>query len=387
MPNNFEHSLSSQFWDKSEFKSINKVINSNQFTMSKNVNLFEKKFSKYFNMKYSIMFNSGSSANFAFFFSLVFHSKVKLKEKDEIIVPAVAWSTTYSPLFYLKSKLVLVDVDKKTFNLKIKDVIKSITKKTKVIVAVNLLGNPADLNKLKTLCLKKKIILFEDNCESLGAKLNNKFTGTFGFASSTSFFYSHHISTIEGGMILTNNLELSKLLKQLRAHGWTRDTVINKNKKKEYNFILPGMNLRPTEINAAIGIEQLKKLKKIVNHKRNNYLEYYRIFSTSKYFDIIHENGKNSSFVLPFVLKNKYKSYLSKLKKTLQEFNIEFRIIAGGSFTKHPYSKYFDIKKKIKLDNSNYIHDYGFVIGNHPKNLNTKIQKIAKIMDLVFTDE
>ena len=192
------------------------------------------------------------------------------------------------------------------------------------------------------------------------------------------------MSTIEGGMVITNNKELSNLLKQIRAHGWTRDTTKIKNKKKEYNFVIPGMNLRPTEINAAIGIEQLKKLKKIVNLKRKNYLAYYKIFSTSKYFDIIHENGRNSSFVLPFILKNKYKSYLHKLRKLLSANNIEYRIIAGGSFTKHPFYKYFDIKKMNKLDNSNYIHNNGFVIGNHPELMVEKIKKISELMDSIF---
>ena len=384
MFNRVNHVLSSQFWDRKEINSIKKVINSGQFTMSKNVNLFEKKFAKYFNTKYAIMFNSGSSANFATFFSFMFHSKINLKAKDEVIVPALAWSTTYSPFYYIKAKLVLVDVDKKTFNLNIKQVIKSISNKTKLIVAVNLLGNPAELIQLKKICNEKNIALFEDNCESLGAKLNNKYTGTFGLASSTSFFYSHHMSTIEGGMVITNNKELSNLLKQIRAHGWTRDTTKIINKKKEYNFVIPGMNLRPTEINAAIGIEQLKKLKKIVSLKRKNYLAYYKIFSKSQYFDIIHENGNNSSFVLPFILKNKYKSYLNKLRKLLRKNNIEYRLVAGGSFTKHPYYKYFDLKKINKLDNSNYIHNYGFVIGNHPELMIEKIKKISKIMDSIF---
>ncbi len=384
MLNKLKHVLSSQYWDQKEINSIKKVIKSGQFTMSKKVNLFEKKFAKYFNSKYAVMFNSGSSANFATFFSFMFHSKINLKANDEVIIPALAWSTTYSPFYYIKAKLVLVDVDKKTLNIDIKQVIKSISKKTKLIVAVNLLGNPSDLIELKKICNKKKITLFEDNCESLGAKLNNKYTGTFGLASSTSFFYSHHMSTIEGGMVLTNNLELCNLLKQIRAHGWTRDTTKIVNKKKEYNFVIPGMNLRPTEINAAIGIEQLKKLKKIVGLKRKNYLAYYKIFSTSKYFDIIHENGINSSFVLPFILKTKYKSYLQELRKLLRKNNIEYRIIAGGSITKHPFYKYFDIKKINKLDNSNYIHNYGFVIGNHPELMINKIKIISKLMDSIF---
>lgn len=386
MQNKIKYKLSSQYWDEKEISSIKNIINSNQFTMSKNVQLFENKFANYFNMNHAIMFNSGSSANFAVLFSFIFHSKIKLNEKDEVIVPAIAWSTTYSPLFYIKAKLVLVDVDRESLNINIKELIKAITKKTKVIIAVNLLGNPSELSELRSICKKRNIILFEDNCESLGAKLNNKYTGTYGFASSTSFFYSHHMSTIEGGMVLTNNIELKNLLKQIRAHGWTRDTTLNKSKQKEYNFVIPGMNLRPTEINAAIGIQQLKKLKKIIHFKRLNYLAYLDIFHNSKYFDIIYENGFNSSFVLPFILKKKYKFYMPNLQKTLKRYDIESRIIAGGCFTKHPYYKYFNIKKISKLSNSNYIHNYGFVIGNHPQDMSSKIIKISKIMNSVFED-
>lgn len=386
MHKKINYKLSSQCWDDKEIKSIYKVIKSNQYTMSKNVELFENKFAKYFNMKHAIMFNSGSSANFAVLFSFIFHSKIKLREKDEVIVPAIAWSTTYSPLFYTKSKLILVDVNKESLNINVKELIKAITKKTKLIIAVNLLGNPSELVKLKSICKKRNIILFEDNCESLGAKLNNKYTGTYGFASSTSFFYSHHMSTIEGGMVLTNNLELNNLLKQCRAHGWTRDTTTNQLKKKEYNFVIPGMNLRPTEINAAIGIQQLKKLKKIIFFKRLNYQTYLKIFDGSKYFDIVKENGFNSSFVLPFILKNKYKSYMPNLKKVLNKYNIETRIIAGGCFSKHPYYKYFNIKKNSKLLNSNYIHKYGFVIGNHPEDMRSKIHDISMIMNSIFKD-
>ena len=185
-------------------------------------------------------------------------------------------------------------------------------------------------------------------------------------------------------MTLTNDYQLAIILKQIRAHGWTRDTTKNKNKKKEYNFVIPGLNIRPTEINAAIGIQQLSKLKSIVKNRRTNYLAYLKIFSNSKYFDIVHENGINSSFVLPFIIKSKYKSYINKLRKVLDEYKVEHRIIAGGSILKHPYKKYFNIKNNYNISNSNYIHDYGFVIGNHPFPFQNKLIRIEKIMNSVF---
>ena len=200
--------LVSDSWDNKEQQAIRNVVKKGRYTMGPFVSKFEKSFAKKFNRKYAVMVNSGSSANLLSIASLFYKKDNPLKAGDEVIVPALAWSTTYFPLRQYNLKIRLCDIDLNTLNYDINDLKKKINKKTKLIVGVSILGNPARLDLLTKICKEKKIYLFEDNCESLGAKINKKLTGTFGELSTSSFFFSHHISTIEGGMISTNNREL-----------------------------------------------------------------------------------------------------------------------------------------------------------------------------------
>ena len=199
-------------WDKKENEALKKVIKSNYFTMGPKVEEFERKFASYLGRKYAVMTNSGSSANLISIASFFLKSK-KLKSNDEVIVPAIGWSTTYSPLQQYGLNIKIVDVYLNDLNINFELLKKAITKKTKMIVVVNILGVPCKLEKIRNLCKKKNIILFEDNCESLGSEINNKKTGTFGDISTHSFFYSHHISTMEGGMALTDDFEIYCILK------------------------------------------------------------------------------------------------------------------------------------------------------------------------------
>ena len=216
------YNLANSSWNNSEYKSMQSVIKSGFFTMGKHVREFEEKFSLFHGRKYGIMVNSGSSANLLMIAAQMYASKKRLKPGDEIIVPAVSWSTTYFPLKQYNLKLVFVDVSGDTFNIDPNKIKKAITKKTKGIFAVNLYGNPCNFKEINEICKKNKLILFEDNCESLGAKYQGRFSGSFGISSSFSFFFSHHISTMEGGMVLTDDKELYQIMLCLRAHGWTR---------------------------------------------------------------------------------------------------------------------------------------------------------------------
>ena len=202
---NIKYNLASNSWGKEEIEAINDVIKSNHYTMGSKVKKFEEEFSDYFNSKYAIMTNSGSSANLLMIASLIHSENYDIKRGDEVIVPAVSWSTTYYPVYQYGLKLVFVDVDRDTLNIDVNEIIKAIGPKTKLIFAVNLLGNSCDFELLKKVCKKNKIILIEDNCESLGAKYKGKFTGTLGQMGSFSFFFSHHMQTMEGGMVLTND--------------------------------------------------------------------------------------------------------------------------------------------------------------------------------------
>ena len=271
--NKTKYKLASNTWNDLELKAIQKVIDSGNFTMGDYVRKFEAEFAKLIGSKYAIMVNSGSSANLLMVAALFFTRKPKLIKGDEVIVPAVSWSTTYTPLQQYGLKLRFVDIDLNTLNIDLNMLEKSITKKTKMIFLVNLLGNPNDFNSVNEIIKDKDIIIIEDNCESLGASYNGQFTGTFGLMGSFSSFFSHHICTMEGGLVATNDKELYHIMLSLRAHGWTRDlpnnNCVNDNKSKNqfeesFNFVLPGYNLRPLEIEAAVGLEQLKKLPSLV---------------------------------------------------------------------------------------------------------------------------
>ncbi|MDC2969406.1 DegT/DnrJ/EryC1/StrS family aminotransferase [Candidatus Pelagibacter sp.] len=380
-----KYSLVSDSWGKEEVNAIKKVIKSGIYTYKgRFVKDFEYKFAKYFKSKFAVMVNSGSSANLIAIASLFYKKKKPLKRGDEIIVPALAWSTTYHPLQQYGLKIRLVDIDIQTLNVKVEDIIKSVTNKTKAILAVSILGNPVELQKLKKFCSKKNIYLIEDNCESMGAKINNKFTGTFGIVNTFSTFFSHHISTIEGGVLLTNNREIYEIALSLRSHGWTRDNSKSFYMKKfqssyeDYCFILPGYNVRPNNIYAAVGIEQLKKLDKLIKIRRKNHEFFLKLFSKDKRFIIQKLKGYSSSFAFTFIFKKKYLKLKSKILNKLKKAGIEYRLITGGCFLKHPVKKYYKYSVFENLKNTNYIHENGFFVGNHPKSLVNELKYLKK---------
>ena len=363
---------------------INFLKKRSYLNQSKVTKQFEKNFSKKVGTKYSTFVNSGSSANLLMIAAQMYVSKNKLKPGDEIIVPAVSWSTTYFPLQQYGLKLVFVDVSKDSFNIDPIKIEKAITKKTKAIFAVNLYGNPCDFTKIKKICKKKKLILFEDNCESLGAEYKGKFSGSFGITSSFSFFFSHHISTMEGGIVLTDDEELYQIMLSLRAHGWTRQlpkkNLITKKKSNDafyelFNFVLPGYNIRPLELSGAIGKEQLKKIPSLTFARRKNASYFKKMVATLSNVKLQIETEKSSWFCFGILLNNR-KKYLEPLRKK----NIEFRPIVAGNFTKNPVIKYFDYKIHGKLINANIIHNNGLSFGNSHLDLRKKIDTLHSVL-------
>ena len=256
-----------------------KVLKSRQITMSKITDNFEKKFAKKIGAKYAVMVNSGSSANLlAAFASCNPLRKNTFKKGEEFLIPAICWSTSLWPFYQAGLKPVFVDADVNTLNINIKDLKRKITKKTKVIVIVHVLGNSSDMTQIRSICKKKKIILVEDTCESLGTKFKNKFLGTFGDFGTYSFYYSHQITSGEGGMIVCNNDNDYDILLSLRSHGWARKLLKQKKYEKKYKnldnrfiFLNSGFNLRPTEIQAAIANNQFKKLDSLKKIKKKNH--------------------------------------------------------------------------------------------------------------------
>ena len=263
--------------DKKDLDKGIKVLKSRFITMGKNTLEFEKKFAKKLNVKYALMVNSGSSANLlATFASCNPWRKNRFKKGDEAIIQSLCWSTSLWPLIQAGLKIKLVDIIPKTLNVNVDNIISKVNSKTKVIMIINVLGYSSNLLKLKNFCKKRKIILIEDNCESLGAKYKNKYMGTFGDFGTFSFFFSHQITSGEGGMIVCNNKEDYEILKSLRSHGWARDEKTSRrfpNLDPRYIFVNSGFNFRPTDIQGAIGLSQFNKLDKfkrvrIENRKR-----------------------------------------------------------------------------------------------------------------------
>jgi|TARA_B110000093_G_C12962005_1_gene407811 CDP-6-deoxy-D-xylo-4-hexulose-3-dehydrase len=379
--------LSYDTWDKKERQVLKNLYKENQFTISKKTELFEKIFSTTINKKYSLMVNSGSSANLLAIAALFFKKDNPLKRGDEVIVPAISWSTTYAPLQQYGLKIIVVDCEPESLNIDINKIKKHITKKTKLIVGVSILGNPAKLDKIKALCKLKKIYFFNDNCESLGARIKEKQTSSFGDISTHSFFYSHHISTIEGGMASTDNFELYCLMNSLRSHGWTRNLpkknpLVKNNYEgfEQYNFIMPGYNVRPNEIYAALGIVQIKKLENMINIRRKNLKLFYELFDNSKYLNIFKSKDYDSSFSFPFLLKDFDKTLLKKIFIILRKKKIQFRSITGGNFARHTYKKHFNLSIPENLTHANNAHDFGFAVGNSAVNLEKEIVYLHKAL-------
>lgn len=383
------YELASSTWGKEEIDAMQRVIDSGMFTMGKHVKQFEEDFAKKFGCKYALMVNSGSSANLLAVAALFFKSNYPLEAGDEVIVPAVSWATTYYPLMQYGLKLKFVDVELDSLNIDVSQLEQALTPKTRMIAAVSILGNPAKLDTLRQFCNAHNLYLFEDNCESMGAELNNKQCGSFGDVNTFSLFFSHHISTMEGGVLSTDDEEIYHIARAMRAHGWTRD--LPKDSKifkastddfyEAYRFILPGYNVRPMELSGAIGIEQLKKLDQFVEVRRENAALFQKLFKNDDRFIIQKENGKSSWFAFTIILNPKYKLDRKAIMQALKDKDIQYRIITGGNFLRHDVIKYCNHECGGNIVNANLVHDQGFFVGNHPRPLASEIEHFYQILN------
>jgi CDP-6-deoxy-D-xylo-4-hexulose-3-dehydrase len=383
------YELASSSWGREEIDAMQRVIASGMFTMGENVRRFEDEFARKFGVKHALMVSSGSTANLVGVAALFYSGKRPLARGDEVIVPAISWSTTYYPLQQYGLKLRFIDVELDTLNIDVAKLEQALTPRTRMVVAVSILGNPCALDVLRAFCDKHRLILFEDNCESMGATLNGKQCGTFGDIGTFSSFFSHHISTMEGGVLVTDNTELYHVAKSVRAHGWTRDlpedSPIFERKDEDffeaYRFILPGYNARPLELSGAIGIEQLKKLDRMVEVRRRNAELFVGLMKGDKRFIIQRENGRSSWFAFTIVLNPECDLQRAKIMKALKEADIGFRIITGGCFLRHDVIKYFDYDCVGEIRNANLAHDRGFFVGNHPHDLRPQIERLCAVLD------
>jgi CDP-6-deoxy-D-xylo-4-hexulose-3-dehydrase len=378
-----------------DHEEVNEVIDtllSTKVTMGSKVEEFEKSFANWVGTKYGVMTNSGSSANLLCLSALTNPLyKNKLTKGCEIITPAFTWATTLYPIADLNLLPVLVDVDLETFNVDPDAIEEAITKKTKALFIPHLVGIPCEMDKIVKIAEKHNLLLIEDACEAHGAEYDGKKVGTFGLASTYSFFYSHHITTVEGGMVLTDDGELSELMKAMRAFGWIR----NLKKKEEIAkahpeidprvlFITRGYNIRPTEMQAAFGIRQLKKLDKVIEIKRKIAEDLSRRLEPYKEYLIVPKERprtKYTWFVYPLIVRETAPFTRNELTNYLEQKKIETRLIAAGNMAEQPVIKQIEHKIVGELRNARLLHRNSFFIGCHAGIQKPQIEYIAKTFE------
>lgn len=386
----FRFPLAATSWGQEEIDAMQRVIASGMFTMGPSVQAFERDFANYVGSKFCVMVNSGSSANLLMVAALFYtkNSHLKLSRGDEVIVPAVSWSTTYYPLYQYGLKIKFVDVDLDTLNFNLEQLESAVTDNTRMILAVNLLGNPNDFTRIRQIIGDRDIVLLEDNCESMGAKFEGKHTGTFGVMGSFSSFFSHHISTMEGGMVVTDDEELYHIMLSMRAHGWTRNlpkhnhvcgTKSDDPFEESFRFVLPGYNLRPLELEGALGIEQTKRLPEMVEQRRDNGRQFQNILNNHPEIQIQKEIGDSSWFGFSLVIRPGSSLSRKELISRLNDLGFECRPIVAGNFAKNEVVTYFNSEVHGDLRNANHIDRNGLFIGNHHFPMQEAMEAIARL--------
>lgn len=388
---NFNYSLSDDSLTLSEKKKLSSfIISENILTQNKKVFEYEKVIAKKFKSRFSLFVNSGSSANLLSIYSLFFVKNKSLKKGDEVLVSGIGWATTYSPLIQLGLKIRLCDVDINNFNISLQTIKQTITKKTKLILLVNLLGSNDEIQKIYKFCKQNKIFLILDNCEGMGAKINKRYVNSYADITTMSSYFSHHISTIEGGYILTNSEEIYVIANSLRSHGWARG--IKKHQEKfigiknptskidNFHFYLPGFNFRSTEINAFLGLMQIKKLNKFLKAKRDNAIYLHKKLKEFDFVQSILPKNNHANFLLALIFidsltKNNFINHLDKSK-----YKIEYRSLLSGPITKHLFSKYMEINGKSNLQNASDIYSRTILVGNHSQTIYQKINNLILLL-------
>ena len=390
---NINHPLMHNNLHKSDMAAVSKLIKKKKLvlTQSNNVDKFEKKWSKWLGVKYSTFVNSGSSANFITISILKILNKDK--EKNEIIVPSLTWVSDINSVIMNGFKPVFVDINFSNLSMNVDEVIKEISKKTLAVFITHAQGFNGLSKKLLTILKKKKIHLIEDVCESHGATYNKEKLGNFGLMSNFSFYYAHHLTTIEGGMVCTNNKKIYEIAKMLRSHGMLRESGNKQYEKKlvkenkdlspKFIFLHPTLNFRNNEIGAVIGINQLKTLDRNNLQRAKNFKLFLKLLDGKKYWKNFDLEG-NSNYAFPIILQTKNLKIRDYFEKKLKIANIEFRRgnAGGGNQLRQPYIKnYFNKINLKKFKNVEHVHHFGYYIGNYPNLSKDKIIKICNILN------
>ena len=384
----FTYPLASNTWDELEYRAILKILSTDRFTMGDYVEQFEADYANWAGSKYAVFCNSGSSANLLALSSLKYDPRFADRQNRKlVIVPSVSWSTTYMPVIQLGYELKFVDIEPNQLNLDPSQLENINPDEVFCIFAVNLLGVSCDYDKILGWANAHNIPVLEDNCESMGAKLNGKKTGSFGHIGTHSTFYSHHMATMEGGICITDDELTYEILKSLRAHGWVRNLKNPElfykyfekpadNLAEKFHFVLPGYNFRPTELQAAIGIEQIKKLDSFIENRQQN-------------FDYLHQNLKHQSWLslqegigepswFGFALMTETNDQRQRLAQTLMDASIETRPIVSGNMLRQPVFNLVD--QAEHFPNAERVHHCGLMIGNHQIPIISEIDHLTEIL-------
>jgi len=388
----FSHPLMHNNFTNSDIRSVSKLLKQKNIilTQSKNVRLFEKNWSKWLGVKYSVFVNSGSSANL-----LTMTILKMLYKKNEIILPALTWVSDVNSVILNNFKPIFVDVNLNNLCMSESEIIKKINKKTLAVFITHAQGFNGLSQNLLNYLKKKKIILIEDVCESHGATFNKKKLGSFGLISNFSFYYAHHMSTIEGGMICTNNKQIYQMARILRSHGMSREIDNKKEESKiirkypklspKFIFLYPGYNFRNNEIGAVIGLNQLKHLNKNNLKRKKNFILFLKNLN-GKIYKTNFDLAGSCNYAFPLILNKANFSLRNKLEKLLRKNNIEFRRgnAGGGNQLRQPYLKKYIKKINFsKFRNVEHIHNFGYYIGNYPSLNSVKIKKICSILNSI----
>lgn len=384
--------LAENSFSQQEITAVKNQLDSGWLTMGKHVGQFEAEFSEHVGRKHSIMVNSGSSANLLIAATLFLQQKKTRDDRDVVIVPNVGWSTTYSPFYFLGYKFIFCDVNENDFNINtslLNEALCKFSGRVAAVCVVNVLGWVADLKKIRRLCDEHRAMFIVDNCESLGGIRNDYNASAFSDMTSHSFYFSHHIQTIEGGMVCTDDDELYDILTSIRAHGWDRHKLTKNSNDPHtrfdqmFSFVYPGFNVRPMEISGLLGLKQLRRVDDANMARRHNLLEFENILRESSLVPI-KGTGTCSPMALNAIAPSS--AYRRRLIEECDKVGVEIRPYVAGCISKHTVFTEFYANTICETFPSNIdeavsteISEKGFYFGNFPRDMTNELSLVKNV--------
>jgi CDP-6-deoxy-D-xylo-4-hexulose-3-dehydrase len=384
--------LSQVSYDVTEIAAVNDALLSTETTMGRRVQEFESGFAAVHDGGHAVMVNSGSSADLLASLLLIDPEQPPLQPGDEVLAPAVTWPTQIDSLLMCGLSVRLVDADPITLQMDLDDLEAKIGPRTRAISVVHLMGNPCNMTRLMDIAERHDLLVLEDCCEALGAAWKGKKVGTFGLAGAYSFFFSHHITTMEGGMVLTGSEEIGDKLRMLRAHGWTRYSTRGKTRElsvdERYTFSTWGVNVRPMEAQGAFGLVQLGRLADFQQHRIRNAEAFQDLIAPlADFISLMHvpEGATCSWFALPLVVNPQSGVKRSEVTEALEAAGVETRPVVAGNLARQPMTKLFPQLVTGDLPGAEIVHENGFYIGLHPFADNGLLERLAKTLATVVS--